>query len=255
MGLNRRSAKTGAGPQARKVPVDAPGAQADPVFRACADNCAHRSETDHRIANHLAMLSAYVRMKGADLAKGEPAGDSPLSLFTQSISAQIGSVARLHRLLTTQDANAPVDLPTFLHEVCAPFAVGLDTRLVLVEDLGAGCAAQADQILPIGQLVGEAIVNAAKHACSDSRGGGLLVVRCRRGETGKVHIEVADSGPGLSPAFDPDRDGGFGFRLMRGLSAQLGATLDFRSDGTGLCVALTLPDEAPRTPRPRAGAG
>jgi hypothetical protein len=174
MGLNRRSGNTGAGPRARKAPVDVPGAQADPVFRACADDCALRSETDHRIANHLAILSAYVRMKGADLAKGGPAGDSPLRLFTQSISAQIGSVARLHRLLITQDASAPVDLPTFLHEVCAPFAVGLDLRLVLVEDLGPDCAVRADQVLPIGQLVGEAIVNAAKHACLDSRGAACL---------------------------------------------------------------------------------
>lgn len=242
MGLNRRSGKTRAEPQARADPVDAPGVQAG--FPACAGDCGPRSETDHRIANHLAMLSAYVRMKGADLAKGAAAGDSSLLLFAQSVRVQIDAVARLHRLLISHDANAPVELPTLLHEVCAPFATGLDPGFVLVEDFGAGCAARADQILPVGQLIGEAIVNAAKHAHSDP-GGGLLVVRCRRGETGRVHIEVVDSGPGLPPTFDPDRDGGFGFRLMRGLSRQLGASLDFGSEGAGLRVRLTLPDEAP----------
>jgi two-component sensor histidine kinase len=45
---------------------------------------------------------------------------------------------------------------------------------------------------------------------------------------------------GLSEDFDPHHGGGLGFRVVRGLARQLGATLVYESKGLGLTVRLTL---------------
>jgi len=56
-------------------------------------------EADHRVANHLAMLSSYIRLKEKNLAR-QPDAQTPASLkrlsrgIQSSVSAQI---SRLHR--------------------------------------------------------------------------------------------------------------------------------------------------------------
>ena len=61
---------------------------------------------------------------------------------------------------------------------------------------------------------------------------------------GSVYVEVEDDGVGLPENFDPWRDGGLGFEIIRGLSQQLGAKLLFDSDGIGLRVRLMVPKVA-----------
>ena len=212
-------------------------------FPGCAHDCALRRETDHRVANHLAMLSSYVRLKSAEFEPPGAPGRDAIRLFAQGLDAQIRSIARLHRILTSDDHDADVDLATLLIEVCAPFASGLDQRIVLLQDFAADCSARPDQVLQISQLVGEAITNAVKHAYPGG-GAGVLLVRSQRTTAGGVRVEVSDNGVGLPQAFDPDTDGGLGFQLMRGLSRGLGAPLVFRSGPQGLRVSLTLGEEA-----------
>lgn len=211
----------------------------DPAPQLCAHDCPLRSESDHRVSNHLAMLSSYVQLKARDLGKDEWVSDTSFRLFLQSIEAQIAAISKLHRLLTSVGTGAPVNLARLLHEVCAPFANGLTQRIVLIEDFEEGCLAAADQALPISQIVAEAIINSVKYAHPDGALGELRV-RCLRDDEG-VRIEVIDNGVGLPDTFDPSRDGGLGFQLMRGFGRDIRARLGFHSDAKGLRVSCELP--------------
>ena len=221
------------------LPPAAPVHAASPGFPECARDCHLRSESDHRVANHLSMLSSYVRLKGADLGKQMSADDTSLQLFVPSVDAQIGAIGRLHRFMTTNGNDAPVDLAMLLHEVCAPFANGHSRRIAMIEDFAPGCMVAKDHVLPISQMVVEAIINANKYARPDGSAGEVMV-RSRRDDGGDW-IDVIDNGVGLPAPFDPDLDGGIGFHLMRSLSRGIGARLDFRSDAQGLCVSFALP--------------
>jgi two-component sensor histidine kinase len=228
--------------QAVVVPFAGSPIDASAGLPGCGLGCALRHETDHRVTNHLAMLSSYVRLKSAEFEQPGAPGRDALRLFAQGIDAQIRSIARLHRILTLDNQDADVDLATLLREVCAPFASGLDQRIVLLQDFAPDCCARPDQILKISQIVGEAITNAVKHAYPDG-GAGVLLIRSQPTPSGGVLVEVSDNGVGLPDAFDPDRDGGVGFQLMRGLSRGLGAPLVFRSGPQGLRVSLMLGNE------------
>ena len=221
----------------------ASGPAAQP-FPGCADHCALRSEADHRVANHLAMLSSYIRLKAAEF--DHPAGPpsrGAAQLFAQSLDGQVRAIARTHRLLISGQPDGPLSLANLLHEICAPFVSGMDRRIALVEDVATDCFTQAAQIMPISQIVSEAITNAMKHAGS-ADGFGVISVRCRAGARGGPVVEVCDDGEGLPAGFDPDRDGGFGLNLIRGLSRALGASLAFDDARPGVRVRLNLPRRA-----------
>ena len=96
----------------------------------------------------------------------------------------------------------------------------------------------AQQLLPLTQIVAEALTNAIKYAHPAGQTG-TIIVRCRRDAAG-LRVEVADDGVGLPRGFDPKADSGYGTRLLTGLARHLGATLSFDAPGGGHCVAVTL---------------
>jgi two-component sensor histidine kinase len=202
------------------------------------------AEADHRIANHLALLMGYVRLKSADVDRlGEPPSLDSVHVLLDGVGAQIAAVARLHRALVADDPAGVADLGAHLREVCAPFASGLGGAARIVEDLPPGCVVRSEQVLPLSQIAAEVITNALKHACHGAQPGTVLV-RCRSDAGGEVRLEIIDSGDGFPPAFDPETDGGLGFRLVRSLSQKLGARIAFESTPAGVRFRLSLPATA-----------
>jgi two-component sensor histidine kinase len=209
------------------------------------------AESDHRIANHLALLMSYVRLKTADMDRQRAAPSrQAVHALLDGVGAQIAAVAELHRALVSDDRLGSADLGERLHEVCAPFAGGLGGAARIVEDLAPGCIVGPDQILSLSQITAEIVTNALKHAC-DGAEAGPIVVRCRKDGPGDVRLEVIDSGGGFPAGFDPETDGGLGFRLVRGLSERLGARIAFESTASGVRFCLILTPAAPAQPRAR----
>jgi two-component sensor histidine kinase len=210
------------------------------ISGACAD-CNLLVEADHRIANHLAMLRSYLHLKGGEFARqrGEVSRES-VGLILASLDAQIVAVSQLHRALATHGRQTSTDLAEQLHATCLPFLSGLSGETKITEDFESGCRVEPDQVLPLTQIVGEALTNALKHGQRPGHGGAICV-RCHKVTLGGVLIEIVDDGPGFPPGFDPMTDGGLGFRLLRGLSKQLGAMIAFKNSRDGVSVRLTLP--------------
>jgi two-component sensor histidine kinase len=205
----------------------------------CGD-CAIAKEADHRIANHLSLLAGLIRLKAADLAgqATEPTNEA-VQILLENVRSQIEAVARLHRMFAVGGWRGS-DLGEHLHGMCAPLISILSSRIVLIEDLSPGCQVQPDQILPLGQIVAEVITNAVKYAYPLGQAGKILVCSRRDGaET--IVVGVVDNGPGLPDSFDTSTDGRLGFQLVRALSKQLGATIEFESEYPGLRFRLTLP--------------
>lgn len=224
---------------ARRPPVPFTG-----LSRPCGD-CRFVAEANHRIANHLAMLAAFVRLKELELTRAASAPSSEaIQMLLEAIRTQTDAVARLHRLLSADGQRASVDLADHLHTACSPLAALLADRIELVEALSPGCRVAPGQILPLTQIVSEAITNAVKHAYPSGRKGKVRV-SSRLDETGAVVIEVADDGPGLPAEFDGSSSGGLGMRLIRALARQLDAHLEFKRGDPGLLVRFTLPVTAP----------
>jgi len=200
-------------------------------------------EANHRFANHLALLSGFVRLKATDLARRPVAPTiAGVQLLLESIRAQIEAIARLSRTLALGGARSPVDLGEHLGAICAPLSSLLAGHITMILEASPGCQVKPDRILPLTQIVVEVITNAAKHAYPSGHAGWLLV-RSHEDNTGTIVVEIVDDGPGFPDGFDAAKDCGLGFQLIHALAKHLGALIEFESGRTGLRFRLTLPHE------------
>jgi two-component sensor histidine kinase len=69
-------------------------------------------------------------------------------------------------------------------------------------------------------------------------------VDCSPSANGRLNIAIADDGIGLPDGFDPYTGGGLGFRVIRSLAAELGASLEIHSCELGLSFRLSVPASA-----------
>lgn len=202
------------------------------------DDCRLMREADHRIANHLAMLAAFVRLKELEIDRDSVTPEA-VHLLLETIRTQTDAVASLHRLLSARGAHASADLASHLRAACAPLAALLAGRVDILVDCSPECRVAPDRVLPITQIVSEAVTNAIKYAYT---GGAAGTIRVRGFPAeASIIVEIADDGPGLRADLDTEAGGGLGLRLMRALSKQLDGDLGFVSAPSGLLVRLRLP--------------
>jgi two-component sensor histidine kinase len=200
-------------------------------------------EADHRIANNLGLIVGLLRLRAR--AVSEQAGKmdrTEVRVLLEDIAARVETVARLHRMLSQSYRNALVDLGAYLRELCASLtgALSPNARVHVSHHIGDACVMPPDQVLTLGMLMSELVTNSVKYAHPT----GLPVridISCQQNAAGNLTIAIADDGVGLPENFDPLVDGGLGLRVVRSLTAQLGATIRFDSDALGTRVRLEMP--------------
>jgi two-component sensor histidine kinase len=201
-----------------------------------------REEANHRFANQLALIASAVRVRAAKLAKGPPliSRDDMLSVL-QVIMGRLVSLGELNRALAQSDGECTY-VRKCIVETCASLISGLslEGRLTVVHRLADDSLIDARQAQALALLVNEIIVNALKHAHPT----GIpvtITISCDRLDDGRLMLEVADDGVGLPEGFDPDAEGGVGFKVIRSLADNLGAALEIHSDALGLSFRFLLP--------------
>jgi two-component sensor histidine kinase len=206
-----------------------------------------QKEANHRIANNLSSIAGLVRLHAAETSARMDriyTGAEVRGLLDE-IGSRIETVGRLHRLLSEVPAGISVDLGAYIAETATALVSTLsDESRVRLSSRGLEhCFLDPDQAAPVALIVSELITNAIKHA-HPAEAPGRIVVRCGTNMAGSVYVEVEDDGVGLPENFDPWRNGGLGFEIVRGLARQLGAKLLFDADGIGLRVRLMVPKVA-----------
>jgi two-component sensor histidine kinase len=198
-------------------------------------------EANHRISNHLALLTAMVRSQISGIDKGpELVSRAAAREMLVATTGKLVSVSRLHHWLSEQSHVENIFLSEYLVDLCASLVSSLDLseRVYFVHHWRADCRLSPEQAQYLGLLLNEVMINALKHAHPT----GLpvqLEIRCERHADGRVTIVIADDGVGL-----PEEDigaGGVGFKLIRALAQSLNAELRIESDSLGLTLIVTLP--------------
>jgi two-component sensor histidine kinase len=210
------------------------------------------SEANHRIANNLAVLLSTVQMKSANLAKGPHLiqRDHARELL-HDIASKITSVSHLHRHLSARPDVPDLDAGNFLIESSVAIIASLDLmgRVGIVQRLSTQCRVRPEQAQQLGLILSEIVMNSVKYA-HPSGVQTQIHVDCSPTQNGGIAIEIGDDGVGLPEGFNPETDGGMGFRLIRALAKGLGAQLKIETDSLGLSFCLKLPPQA--TFRPAA---
>ncbi|PZX48786.1 two-component sensor histidine kinase [Cereibacter changlensis] len=203
------------------------------------------TEADHRIANHMAMLSGYVRLKVGELSAMPDAPEKITTLrLVESIGAQIAAVAELHRMLTARSRLHSGDIGAQLSSICDAFRAGPACKALISYDGDPDCLLPVHKVLPVSQIVSEMVTNALKYG---HRAGlvGMVKVSCRKmPDDGGLLISVEDNGNGLpdvtAGAGSDPLAGGVGVQLVRALARQVGGAISYDSSPDGLTFRLLV---------------
>ncbi len=202
-------------------------------------------ESNHRIANNLALVSSLLRMKSNAIAKrGAPLDAKEVAELLTEVAVRVDGVAKIHRLLSACEGQASVAAGPYLSEICTSVASSIGgAHSVAFDDESGDLAMPAERLNALGLFLAECLTNSIKHA-HPAGVPGQVSVRLQHGDEGAVHLAIQDDGVGLPVGFDPNRDGGLGMRIMRSLSAQLGGSMQVRATDLGVRVGLRLPQPA-----------
>ena len=170
-------------------------------------------ELTHRTKNHLSMIIALLRLKGA--RQTDPAARQD---FERAIE-RIHTIAFLHEHLYSKNTFDRVDVESYVGDICDNLedSILAESQVSLVREIEA-TELNIDQAVPLGLIVNEVVTNAAKHAFAPGQEGRILIRFRTRDD--QCMLTIADNGRGLPT---PSKVSGVGTKLLRALAKQMGA--------------------------------
>ena len=191
-------------------------------------------EVHHRVKNNLQIVSSLLRMQAR---RFEHERDRQRVLESEN---RIRSMALVHEMLYASSGLSEIDFADYVsrlaHRLRTAFgehATGVD----LVID-ASDSVLDLDTAVHLGLILNELISNALKHAFPSGRSGSITV-RLDEDEHG-LHVTVQDDGVGLPEGFELENIQTLGVQLVRAVSTQIGADMEFRTNG-GTFVRISVP--------------
>lgn len=198
-------------------------------------------EANHRISNHLTLLTAMIQLQIDRLKRGpdQISREDAVGLLRKT-AARVVAIGNLHRHFALS-SDALIELGPFLSDTRAELlaSLSMEDQIRVTENLSPHCRVTGEEASVLSLVMNEVIINALKYAHPD----GLPVavaLSCEMAPDG-ILVEFADDGVGLPDGFDEAVDGGVGFKLIRSLLAKIGAVLDLQSSRLGLCFRILVP--------------
>ena len=192
-------------------------------------------EVNHRVANSLQMVSAFVHMQATHV------GDAAAKAALQDTQRRIEAIIQVHRRLYSSEDVEAVDMRAYLEALVGELGASLATpdsgrRLVL--DV-APVRLDTDRAVSVGVIVNELISNACKYAYAPSEAGEVRVIL--REEDDGLLLRVEDDGRGLPQEPTDPRGTGMGSRLIRAMAHSLGSEVTYDHQHRGVRAALRVP--------------
>lgn len=189
------------------------------------------SEVNHRVANSLQLVSAFIRMQ----AQATP--DDGAKQALEDTMSRIDAIVQVHRELYTGNDVEKVDMRAYL----SALVVGLERTWSTPETpmtLRLDCeevSLNTDRAIAVGVVVNELISNACKYAY-DAGGEVRVALRVQDRD---ILLTVEDDGVGMKPGGPTGT--GVGAKLIKAMASSLGGQVDYSGAGRGVLARLRIP--------------
>ncbi|SFS04665.1 sensor histidine kinase [Sphingomonas jatrophae] len=189
-------------------------------------------EVNHRVANSLQLVTAFVQMQAREL--DDPAARAAL----EDTQSRITAIAQVHRRLYTSDDVETVEMGDYLGALLKELEDTWSTpaaRRTLRLD-AEPIRLKTDRAVSVGVIVNELVSNACKYAYQTSCDGEIRV-QLRQQPDDSFLLAVEDDGCGMPVAGAP-RGTGLGTKLIRAMAASLGTAVEFDLAHRGVRATL-----------------
>ena len=190
-------------------------------------------EVNHRVANSLQLVSAFVQLQSAAMS------DEGARTALEDTQRRITAIGQVHRRLYTSDDVEGVDMRDYLaalvDELGQTWSTEVAQRHILLD--AESVRLPTDRAVSVGIIVNELVSNACKYAYP-AHGGGEIRVALRREGADRFSLAVEDDGIGM--ALDaPARGTGLGTKLVRTMAQSLQSAVEYDSTGRGVRATLS----------------
>jgi chemotaxis protein methyltransferase CheR len=199
-------------------------------------------EMEHRVANSLQIIASILMLKARAVSSEETRS------HLRDAHQRVMSVAAVQSHLHATQGIDQIEVGAYLTKLCASLAASMiaEDRPVTLKVVADGGQLGSAQVVSIGLIVTELVINALKYAFPTGRTGAAVQVTYEsKGPDWK--LAVTDNGVGKSPDA-PAGPGGLGTVIVKALVKQLGAQLEINSGPAGLSTSITRASFTSRVP-------
>ncbi len=189
-------------------------------------------EVNHRVANSLQLVSAFVQMQATAVD-----GDARTAL--RDTQRRIEAIIQVHRRLYSSQDVESVDMQDYLGALVRELEDTLSSSVSprRISFMSDPIRLATDKAVSVGVIVNELVTNACKYAYGRGEPGEVRITLNADGDD--LRLTVEDDGPGLS------KDGavkgtGLGARLIKAMAASLSSEVTYDPGHKGVRATLRL---------------
>jgi two-component sensor histidine kinase len=191
-------------------------------------------EVNHRVANSLQLVSAFVQMQAAGLE------DAAARQALEAAQRRIAAIMQVHRKLYTSDDVEAVEMNSYLSTLLRDLEDTWSTphsprRLTLDAE---SLRLHTDKAVSVGVIVNELVTNACKYAYPADQSGEIRVALRRDGPSDLILL-VEDDGVGMSSQ-RAVKGTGLGGKIVGAMAASLKSQLKYDAAGPGVRASLRI---------------
>lgn len=191
-------------------------------------------EVHHRVKNNLTMLKSlfYLQAKSSSNPDVREALDEA--------QQRIQSMALMHQNLYDENEHEKIAFTNFLKQLFGDLESFFtpDDKLIEIEYQGEDIELDISTALLLALILNELATNSFKYAFHEKERGQIRVSVEKMGNS--LEINYADNGPGLTSGYIPD-NGGLGFKLIRLLSEQIEAIVNYQNKNNWSQFTIKVP--------------
>ena len=187
-------------------------------------------EVHHRIKNNMQVISSLLSIQSSKLKDEEQR-----EVFLEC-RERIRAMSLIHDRLYSTGDYARIDFGDYLREMVSLITASNRPGAAEIKiDLQAEpVVLPVERAVPLSLIAAELVLNSLKHGFTGRERGTLTVRLAKEGTT--CTLFIGDDGPGL-PA-EPVPRGGVGLQLIEGLTRQIRAQREVRTDGPGAGTSI-----------------
>jgi len=197
------------------------------------------AEMNHRVNNSLQIVASILMMKARTVESPET------RRHLREAHDRVMAVATIQQQLHPAPLGARINISTYLTKLCESLAASmiLDGQPISISVEASEGTATSAQVISMGLITTELVINSLKHAFPDGAKGKIVV----RFESlpNAWRLSVSDDGVGITrPLTEAPAGIGLGTSIVEALARQLGARVMTSAGSPGTTISVTAPRTA-----------
>jgi chemotaxis protein methyltransferase CheR len=191
-------------------------------------------EMQHRIGNSLQIIASILMLKARSVQSED------IRSHLKDTHARVMSVVAVQELLQPGAWGERIPVGPYLSKLCSTLAQSMigTSRNIIIDVKANDGTLVSKEVVSIGLIVTESVINALKHAFPLATSSGIITVGYDERGDGWT-LSIADTGCGMSAEKSVSPKSGLGTSIVTALANQLGARVRITSGGGGTTITVT----------------